>query len=501
MTEGAVIDQRFRLGRVIRESSVAVVYEAKHRNGADAWIKLPRGPEHAAALTTEAQVANALGQHAVKLRDDGVTEAGLPYLVLEPVTGQRVDHWREQCGGRAPPDETMGLGDEVCQAIGAMHRGGVSVGILRPESIIVVPKGGVCLVELEHTRPASDGTVKEDVAAVGRLLYLLLSGTPFATEAPALSTFLPDLPRAMTMTVDDAARGRYSSIEELRIALSSSVPQWLGPIRRPTPSASFDMEAPVATPLPEFIELLPRSSKLLFDPALLVDSSRPSNLPGGATAGQSSGGDLWASSSQSRTSTTAYEAPPIATSEHSAARAAKAGGRPLLIAGAIGSTLLLGTVALAVGGLMLRKADREPRAPAAKQAAAAVASSAPSSVIVAPSVAVAPPTVVPPVDVPAATPSAAPAASTSASSVATRDVGSAAKAGGDTTFVFEGNLMPRLVFIDGAVIGTTTKKGLHTRCGTHSVKIGAKGIARSLDLPCGSEQALVIEQNGVWHPR
>ncbi|MDF2697538.1 MAG: serine/threonine protein kinase, partial [Labilithrix sp.] len=186
MSDEVVIDQRFRLGRVLRESGVAVVYEARHRNGADAWIKLPRSLEYASAITTEARLANALGKNAVNVRDDGITEDGLPYLVQEPVTGQRLDHWRKASGGRAPPDEAMGLGDELCHAIGTLHQAGFVVGLLRADAIIVVPKGGMCLLELEHARPVTPESVKEDVVRVGRVLYEMLSGTPSLAQSPPL---------------------------------------------------------------------------------------------------------------------------------------------------------------------------------------------------------------------------------------------------------------------------------------------------------------------------
>lgn len=492
--EGRVIDQRFRLGRVIRESRVAVVYEAKHRNGAEAWIKLPRGPEHSAAITAEAQVANALGANAVNIRDDGVSEQGLPYLVLEPVQGQRADHWVQHCGGRAPPQEAIGLGDELCQAIGTMHRAGYAIGVLRAESIIVAKPGGMCLVELEHTRPATDASVLEDIALVGRLVYELLCGERFAADAPTLVARMPDLPRAMVTTVDDAAQGRFTSLEALRTALLSSVPQWLGPVRRPMPSLSPDVEAPL-----EFSEIvLPRSSKLLFDPAELVDSSRSRDLAAAAgVAPSSSGGDLWAQSSgQSRSSTTAIDAPPIAAGPRSVAERPR-GSRRFLLAGALGSVVLLGGVAAVVGfSLAARKgqavatsrveATTTPVPAAPPPPVPKVAAAEPKT---APVAAEAPPPVVAPA-VPAVA-SAAPVARAPVAGVNAKE----------TKLRFEGDLSPRLVIVDGIRIGTTVKPDIHYACGMRTVKIGGKGVARQIELPCGGEQVIVVEQNGAWKPR
>lgn len=527
MSEGVVIDQRFRLGRVIRESGVAVVYEAKHRNGADAWIKLPRTPEHGGALLAEARVANALGKNAVNLRDDGVTEDGLPYLVLEPVTGQRLDHWRESNGGRAPPDEAMGLGDELCQAIGTMHAAGFAVGLLRADAILVLPKGGMCLLELEHARPSSEVTIKEDVVRVGRVLYEMLSGMPCIATAKPLHEAAPELPRAMTSTVDDAARGRYATIDELRSALRASMPDWLGP-RKPMPSIVPDVSPSSRPTVPASTDfegiVLPRPSRPLFDPRDLVDSSR--NISVAAEVADARGATPNRPSIGSRPSLPSRpsDVSPVAAfsqiqPEPPPKRKRSIG---LVIAGAAASLLLLATTV----GVIVVFASKEPEAdvpaPVAKAASSAVmiaaapsaapaltathapAASAPASdeVIEVDDVAMKPPAGSASVAAaPAAPALAASAPAESASAAAAAPAAASAPAGDtppdETSFRFEGDLSPRLVIVDGIMMGTTTKP-VRTKCGTHVVKIGGKGAERSVDLPCGGEQTIVIETNGKW---
>lgn len=486
MADGLLIDQRFRLGRVVRESGVAIVYEAKHRNGAEAWIKVPRGREHAAALLHEARVANALGTRAVNVRDDGQTDDGLPYLVLEPVTGQRLDRWRASSGGRAPANEAMGLGDELCQAIGTMHGAGFSVGLLRTDAILVLPKGGMCLLELEHARAATAGTVKEDVARVGRVLYELLSGMPCLAHSPPLHVAAPELPRAMTSTVDDAARGRFETIEELRASLRSSMPEELGPPRRPMPSMTQEaVGSGSVSDLDAFV--LPRASKPLFDPRDLVDSSR----------------DVASISTDS--------APRRATSmDRAAARGAaskwseqparppkrRGGGR--VVASVAASTIFAAAIAIAIVVFVLNKDRDKLREPATPVATFAVANEPadPPSEVESPSanamVSTGSLDEVIEVD-------AVDAVDAGPSDDAAVDVaeGNTVAGSGETTFRFEGDLSPRLVIVDGIVVGVTTKE-LRTRCGRHSVKIGGKGVARSLDLPCDGEQGILIERNGSW---
>jgi len=505
VSEGAFIDQRYHLGRVIRESGVAVVYEAKHRNGAEAWIKLPRTPEHAAALLAETRIANALGKNAVNLRDDGVTEEGLPYLVLEPVTGQRLDHWRQSSGGRAPPDEAMGLGDELCRAIGTMHAAGFAVGLLRADAIIVPPKGGMCLLELEHARPATPDAIKEDVIRVGRVLYEMLSGLPCIAHATPLHDAAPELPRAMTMTVDDAARGRYSTIDELRSALRASMPDWLG-TRKPMPSVTPDalsVGTAHAGASPDFEGIvLPRPSRPLFDPRDLVDSTRGIDLLAQARDELASRPSLAERPTVPGRPSDVSPVAAFAQLDPPPPPPPPKRRRSLALAGA-GAAVSLAMVAGVIGIVRFASSDdlpAVPPAPVAKAATSAVMA------VVAPE----PPTTaaLPVVTTTSAAPAgevievdddvkpAAEDGSTSASAVlpaaAAEDVGA-----DETSFRFEGDLSPRLVLVDGFMMGTTTKP-VRVKCGTHKVKIGGKGAELSLDLPCGAEQPITIQTNGKW---
>lgn len=514
VSDGPLLDQRYRLGRVIRESGVAVVYEAQHRNGAEAWIKLPRTPEQGAALLAETRIANALGKKAVNLRDDGVTEDGLPYLVLEPVTGQRLDHWRQESGGRAPPDEAMGLGDELCQAIGMMHGAGFSVGVLRADAILVLPKGGMCLLELEHARPATPAAMKEDVIRVGRVLYEMLSGVPCLAHAKPLHEAAPELPRAMTMTVDDAARGTYATIEELRTALRASMPDWLGP-RKPMPSVTPDiLESPArAGSVPDFEGIvLPRPSRPLFDPRDLVDSTRNVNVLDQAREELESRPSL---ASRPTVPNRPSDVSPVAAFAQLEAPTKPSKPNRSFVLPILGGAFALATVAGVIAIVRFASSDdvSTPPAPVAKAATSALkvaaAENEPTSAEP-PAIAVAAPAEPPPADEvievdddakPTASPQdaavAAPvqvASAEPAPAAATDDL-----AATETNLRFEGDLSPRLVIVDSIMMGTTTKP-VRVKCGTHKVKIGGKGAELALDLPCGGEQGLVIEPNGKWRP-
>ena len=453
MTDGRLIDQRFRLGRVVRASEVSVVYEASHRNGRDVWIKLARSREHKTALANEASFANTLGRSAARVLDDGVTEEGLSYLVIEPVSGQRLDQWRKLAGGKAPADEVIGLGDELCQAIETMHRAGFSVGRLRAETIVVLPEGGICLLELEHVVAATPETIAEDVIRVGRVLYEMLAARPSLAQSPPLLEIAPDVTRPVATAIDSGTRGRFTTIDEFRGALRRST---LGPMRAPIQSIAPDRESSESV-------ARPRTDTPVFLEA-------PSLAP-----------------SLQRTKPEPPPPPPRKIAP--------------IIAGALATAFFAASIALAIFTLTPDESDGKPVV--AKElgsiVATASASSTPDPIA---SSEPAPPAsiVITSDDVPDGESPIVELGDDEPAKVAVAP--NAAERGdegtdGETTFRFEGDPAPRLVFVDGVAIGATNKD-VRTRCGQHTVKIGGKGASRPVDLPCGGEQVIVVETNGTW---
>jgi hypothetical protein len=401
----------------------------------------------------------------------------------------------------------MGLGDELCQAIGTMHAAGFAVGILRADAIIVLPKGGMCLLELEHARPATPATIKEDVMRVGRVLYEMLSGMPCIAHAKPLHEAAPELPRAMTMTVDDAARGTYATIEELRTALRASMPDWLGP-RKPMPSVTPDVlqSDPARAGSSYDFEgiVLPRPSRPLFDPRDLVDSTRGIDLLDQAREELASRPSL--ASRPTVPSRPSDVSPVAAFAQLDPPTKPSPPPRSIvlpIIGGAVSFAMVAGVVAIVrFASSEDAPAPQPPVAKAATSAVMAVAAPEPPSTAAAPTATPSAPSAPPADEVievdddarPSPPTVPAPAASAAASA---SPVGEAAST--ETSFRFEGDLSPRLVIVDGIMMGTTTKP-VSVKCGTHKVKIGGKGVETSLDLPCGGEQGIVIEPNGKWRP-
>jgi non-specific serine/threonine protein kinase/serine/threonine-protein kinase len=162
-------------------------------------------------------LANLEHVNLVRILDGGVTEAGLPWFVMELVDGQPIDAWCER--NAASLEQRVGLLRKVCEVVHYVNQRGVVHRDLKPSNILVTPAGVVKLVDFgiatrlpepnattEQTRTALRGMTilyaspeqvrgdpvgpESDVYALGVVMVRLLAGSqPYAVDPTTASSF------------------------------------------------------------------------------------------------------------------------------------------------------------------------------------------------------------------------------------------------------------------------------------------------------------------------
>lgn len=298
---------------MLGEGATSTVYAATQADGARAAIKvlhlhLAREPEIAEQFFAEARMCNAV-EHpgVVKVLEEGVTDDGAPYLVLELLVGRTLEQLRHERGGRVPLDEVMTIADAIMDTLAAVHDQGIVHRDLKPHNVIVLDGGGIKLVDFGiakvrgHSIDAAPSVVgtpsfmppeqalgmprrmdaQSDVWALGATLFLLLSGQPVhlarhssamllasASVPPrSLADAAPELPRRIVEVVDRAIAyrkaERWPDVRAMRSAWQAAHPDWLPtlppPSFAPDPMRVEARERHITTPL-----------AMMFDPRELL---------------------------------------------------------------------------------------------------------------------------------------------------------------------------------------------------------------------------------------
>jgi serine/threonine protein kinase len=274
---GSVLGGAYRITRLIGEGGMGWVYEARHlRLSKRVAVKLmarelAANQEALARFHREAEVTSQLGHpHLVTVMDFGTTEAGEPYLVMEYLDGEDLDH-RIRRVGRLPLEAAVEITKQVASALDAAHKEGIVHRDLKPANVylmtvrdeadfVKVLDFGVSKIKAARTRltrataiigtpeymspEQASGMVDEvdhraDQWALACIAWEMLSGhAPFRAEdigalfyqilnlAPQpLSKRAPDLPpaveevlrRALAKKMED----RYPSIKDFARAFQS----------------------------------------------------------------------------------------------------------------------------------------------------------------------------------------------------------------------------------------------------------------------------------------
>jgi hypothetical protein len=187
---------RYRLGSVVYRSKSAVVHDATHRNSTPSWVKVALRPADAAGIELEANIANRIPS-AERVRDDGVTEEGAPYLVLEPIDGLPLHAVLEETHVTIPIAQL--LGEDLAFVLSALHVAGYALGGFDVDDVFCARANGIVLFALDRAIQKTPEAVFADVLAIANIVDRALS------KAEPESSF--------AFVVERAKSGRYDSVD------------------------------------------------------------------------------------------------------------------------------------------------------------------------------------------------------------------------------------------------------------------------------------------------
>jgi len=276
---GDRVDEKYTILRLIGDGGMGTVYEARHeRLGTRVALKflhedIAERPGLSERFLQEAKLAATIvSPHVVRVTDMDTLPGGPPYLVMDFVTGESLEHLLERETKLAPERAVafalqLASGLEAAHAIGAVHRD------LKPGNVLVTPaadgprlmlidfgiaklrdpaggrgitRTGVVLGTPEYMPPeqlfaASDVDARADIYALGVMLFEMLSGhrpaegdsaeaivgKVLSGDVLSLTTLEPSLPPALVEVVRRATAGdrdaRYPSVSALRAALEGAL--------------------------------------------------------------------------------------------------------------------------------------------------------------------------------------------------------------------------------------------------------------------------------------
>ena len=300
---GTTINARWLVDRVVGVGGMAVVYAATHcRNNKRAALKLLHpelslDPGIRARFLREGYAANTVDHPGVvRIDDDGVTEDGATFIVMELLDGESLDAWQAREGGRLSTTSVLSIADQLLDVLASSHAKGIIHRDLKPENIFVQKSGALKVLDfgIARVREAGAGSLatragaligtpsymapeqargltdevdaRTDLWSVGATMFKLLSGRlvheaatvneilarSILQHAPPISSVVPDLDPRVAAIVDRAlafdkhsrypdARAMQAAVREASAALTA--------VDAAPKAASFPSAASAATPL------------------------------------------------------------------------------------------------------------------------------------------------------------------------------------------------------------------------------------------------------------
>ncbi len=144
---GAIINERFRVIKLIGEGGMGAVFEGEHTGvGRKVAIKVlhpsfARNAEIVGRFQREARSAAAIGHdNIIEIMDFG-THDGAPYMVMEYLKGQSLRERLDE-RGTLPFGDAAYIMTQVLSALGAAHASDIIHRDLKPDNVFLITKAG-----------------------------------------------------------------------------------------------------------------------------------------------------------------------------------------------------------------------------------------------------------------------------------------------------------------------------------------------------------------------
>ena len=155
---GTLLNGKWRLDKLVGVGGMAAVYAATHRNAKRVAIKILH-PEISAddnarqRFLREGYAANQVGHRgAVSADDDGISEDGVAFLVLELLEGETIEERSVRHGGTLKAREVLALMDQALATLEAAHEKGIVHRDLKPENLFLTHEGVVKMLDFGIAR-------------------------------------------------------------------------------------------------------------------------------------------------------------------------------------------------------------------------------------------------------------------------------------------------------------------------------------------------------------
>jgi len=175
-----LVDGSYRVERLIGEGGMGAVYEATHlRLAKRVAVKvmareLASNPEALARFHREAMVTSGLGHpHIVQILDFSSTPRGEPFLVMEYLDGEDLDH-RLHRVGCLPAAKVVHIVKQVASALAATHAKTIVHRDLKPANIYLLEVAG----EIDFVKVLDFGISKVRSATTKLTQATSVMGTP-----------------------------------------------------------------------------------------------------------------------------------------------------------------------------------------------------------------------------------------------------------------------------------------------------------------------------------